>query len=195
MSPFRLAVALLLFVALGSAVSFAGTDGWNRAVTVWLQRPAPVPDLPSAILVFLGDAEIMIPVVALAGLALLRRDPRRGRWFLWIAAGLAATSALAFALKHVIPQPGPPPELQRHLARPGVGIPSPFSFPSGHTMRTTFFAGTLLRPTPLLAGVLVALMMAALVYLGDHWATDVLGGLCLGWVCVEAARRVLARPG
>ncbi len=121
MSPFRFAVALLLFGALASVVSFAGTDAWNRAVTVWLQRPAPVPDLPSAILVFLGDAEVIIPAVALAGVALLRRDPRRGRWLLWIASGLAATSALAFALKHLIPQPGPPPELQRHLARAGVG--------------------------------------------------------------------------
>jgi membrane-associated phospholipid phosphatase len=28
--------------------------------------------------------------------------------------------------------------------------------------------------------------MLALIYTGGHWLSDVLGGLCLGWVLVEA---------
>ncbi len=189
MSPLRLAGALLLLVVLAGVASLSITDSWNRAVTIWLQHAAPAPDVPAAVLVFLGNAEVMIPVAALAGLALLPRDPQRGRQALWIAAGLVAVSALAFTLKHVIPYPGPPYPFQRNVFRMGVSVPSPFSFPSGHTMRATFLAGILLRRIPLLAGAIVLCMMAALVYLGDHWTTDVLGGLCLGWACVEAARR------
>jgi membrane-associated phospholipid phosphatase len=99
-------------------------------------------------------------------------------------------SVLAVILKSVIPHLGPPEELQRHLLRPGIGLETANSFPSDHTIRTTFIAGTLLRHVPVLAGVLILCMMAALVYLGDHWTSDVLGGLCLGWACTEIARAV-----
>ncbi len=193
MSPFRVTTLLLLFVALGAAASLPAVQAWDRAVTVWLQRAAPAPDVPAVVLVFLGNAELVIPAAALVGLMLWTRNPWRGRRALWLAAGLALVSVLAFALKHVIPHPGPPAALQRHVFRIGVSVPQPFSFPSGHTMRTTFFAGILLRRLPLLAGTLVLAMMAALVYLGDHWTTDVLGGLCLGWTCVEVMRVVWDR--
>jgi membrane-associated phospholipid phosphatase len=55
-------------------------------------------------------------------------------------------------------------------------------------MRMTFFAANALRRVPAAAGALVFAVMAALVYLGDHWTSDVLGGLCLGWACAELAR-------
>jgi membrane-associated phospholipid phosphatase len=62
-------------------------------------------------------------------------------------------------------------------------------------MRTTLLAGTLLRDLPVGAAALVVAIMASLVYLGDHWATEVLGGLCLGWACVELARGAAVRLG
>jgi membrane-associated phospholipid phosphatase len=190
MSPLRLAGALLAFVLLALTALLPGTHHWDRSVTVWLQRAAPAPDLPAAALVFLGNAEVVITGIVVAGLVLLRWDRRRGRAALWLAAGLAGASVFAVILKNLIPHPGPPEELQRHLFRPGLSLPTPDSFPSGHTTRTTFIAGTLLRRFPLLAGALVLCIMAALVYLGDHWTSDVLGGLCLGWACAEIARGV-----
>ena len=188
MSPMRTAFAVLLFLLVAVFSSFSGAQHWDRTVTIWLQHAAPAPDLPASIFVFLGDAEVGIVAAALAGLVLLFRDRARGIAALQFAAALAVVGLLALLLKHVIPHPGPPESLQRHIARFGINVTSQFSLPSGHTMRTTFIAGTVLRRHPALAITLVFCMMAALVYLGDHWTTDVLAGLCLGWACVEVAQ-------
>jgi membrane-associated phospholipid phosphatase len=184
----RFVAAGAAFLAVAAVAFGLPSHRWDVAVTVWLQHAAPAPDAPAAIFVFLGDAEVSIPLVVLAGLVLRRRAPERTRTALWLAAGMIVTSAIAFGLKFVLPHLGPPPELQRITPRYGVSVPQPYSFPSGHTMRTTVFALGALRRTPLAAAALIIAMMAALVYLGDHWTSDVLGGLCLGWACAEAAR-------
>jgi len=157
---------------------------WDESVTIWLQRAAPAFDWPGAIVVFLGNAEVLIPAVVAGGL-LLGRHPGRATPILWLAVVLGAASLLAVTLKHLIPHPGPPDAFQRHHL-PGLHVPTPYSFPSGHTLRTTVLCGTVLRNTPWLAGALILCMMAALVYMGDHWLSDVIGGLCLGWVFLEA---------
>ncbi|HEV2283661.1 MAG TPA: phosphatase PAP2 family protein [bacterium] len=193
MKTARLVVALILFVAVAAGTFVLPGHRWDVAVTMWLQRAAPAPDLPSAILVFCGDAEVSIPAVALVGLLLWRGALPRARTALWLAAGMIVTSFIALALKFVVPHPGPPPEFQRVIQRVGLGLQQPYSFPSGHTMRATFFTIAALGRAPLAGAALVVAMMAALVYLGDHWTSDVLGGLCLGWACAEAARPF--RPG
>jgi len=186
----RLGAALFLFAVVAAATFLLPSHRWDVAVTTWLQRhAAPAADHAASIFVFLGDAEVQIPAVALvAVLWWWRRDESRGRAAVWLAAGLAVTSFIAFALKYLVPHAGPPPELQRAVARYGIAVPQPFSFPSGHTMRITFLAATALRGAPAGAIALIGAMMAALVYLGDHWTSDVLGGLCLGWACAELAR-------
>jgi membrane-associated phospholipid phosphatase len=189
MSRVRLGGAAGLFLVLAAIAWVGVSNHLDRAITMWLQQAAPLPDLPAALLVFLGNAELVIPAAALAGLTLYRRDPPRRIAAWWLAAGLAILSIVAIILKSTIPYAGPPDSLQRHLLyRRGVSLPTDFSFPSGHTMRTTLIAGTVLRRRPVLAGLAVICMMTALVYLGDHWTLDVLGGLCLGWVGVEVAR-------
>ncbi len=188
MSTQRIIGTVLLFLLLTLVALRGITNHWDVAATTWLQRAAPFPDLPAAIFVFLGDAEVLIPVVALLALWRMRFDPTRARAGLRLAASLVAVSFLAVVLKNLIVHPAPPPPLHRPVFQLGIHLSTPFSFPSGHTVRTTILAGTLLRRTPLLAGIIVVAMMAGLVYLGDHWASDVLGGLCLGWVCVEIMR-------
>lgn len=192
MSPVPVLIAVLFFILIAVVGSFPGAQHWDRSITLWLQHSAPVPDMFASVYVFLGDAEVVVTAAVLAGLVLLLRDRRRGIAALRLAVGVTAVSLLALLLKHVIPHPGPPAALVRHVHRFGISGPPGFSLPSGHTMRTTFIAGTVFRRYPLLAGALVLCMMAALVYLGDHWTSDVLAGLCLGWACAEVGRRLIA---
>jgi len=183
----------ILACALTAALFLGVQAAWDTSVTVWLQRAAPYFDWPAAILTFLGNAEIMIAAAAFSALLWFVRDRRQGLAVLWLTVGLLSASVIAFLLKLLLVHPGPPMALQRHVLDLGVFYPTPFSFPSGHTMRTTVLAGTVMRRAPLLAGVTVAAMMTALVYLGDHWTSDALGGLSLGWGCVVVLRAVRGR--
>ena len=98
-----------------------------------------------------------------------------------------------------------------HRPRPGANLVNviqqlnSYSFPSGHVLTYTAFFGflfflgyTLLKPslarTALLviSGSLVALIGISRIYVGDHWASDVIGAYLLGslWlvVCVYIYR-------
>ncbi len=189
----RAAVPILLSAVLTALAASPLPYRVDSAITVWLQHAAPQMDVPASLLVLLGNAEVAIPAVALAGVLLLVRNRAWALGILALAVGLAVMSLVAVLLKHVIVHPGPPPELQRHVLRSALSLHrTPYSYPSGHTIRTTMLAGLLL-PRHWSAGVLVVSMMAALVYLGDHWTTDVLGGLGVGWVGVEIARGIRER--
>jgi len=93
-----------------------------------------------------------------------------------------------------------------HRARPSADLIhivnqlNGYSFPSGHVMFYTGFFGficfliyTLLKPswirTLLLItfGSHIALIGISRIYLGDHWASDVLGAYLFGGVCLIAS--------
>jgi len=190
MGLLRFGCALGTFGLLTWIASSPMIHRWDEWVTVWLQRTAPIPDLPAAMLVLLGNAEVVILGLLLAAIVLWRQDRRRSTAALWLGGGVAVVGLVAVGLKHLIVHPGPPPALQRIVLNAGLQLPTPYSYPSGHTLRTTLLAGTIFRRVPLFAATLVLGMMAALVYLGDHWLSDVLGGLCLGWASVEVAGAV-----
>ena len=118
--------------------------------------------------------------------------------FHWEAvAGLFATLLPPIAnviIKETIQRPRPTVDLVRVLH-----ILDSYSFPSGHVMFYVGFFGflwflvyTLLKRSWLrtvllvLLGVFIALVGASRIYLGQHWASDVLGAYLLGSLTLVA---------
>jgi len=128
------------------------------------------------------------------GLAVARW--RRGSPDAWVPLLVLVVTLIEISIKTVVPQPPPPPELSRSDELvPYVHLTFAGAFPSGHVARTTFLAGITRVPT-WLAALAVALMMVSRVYLGDHWISDVVGGLLLGLLVaqvVAVAERRLRR--
>src|SRR5215813_3067787 len=104
--------------------------------------------------------------------------------------GLGSIWLLTNAIKIIVGRPRPSPDLVEVYAN-SVAC----SFPSGHV--TTYMAlygfllylvYTLMRPSPLrsalliVLGALIGLVGLSRVYLGAHWASDVFGGYCLGFI-------------
>jgi undecaprenyl-diphosphatase len=152
-----------------NVVGFAGLMGW-----VSLIGYAPQIYLLVAVLAVLLFAlglrwEAVVSVVAAAG-----------------AAGLGQL------VKLVVHRPRPGASLVNVIAQLNS-----YSFPSGHVLTYTAFFGflfflalTLLKPSwartvlLLLLGSLVALIGLSRIYVGDHWASDVVGAYLLGSICL-----------
>jgi undecaprenyl-diphosphatase len=144
---------------------------------------------------FLGSFPAISIQIAVIGGAILfiRREPRPGLWLLATALGAWISSN---GFKALLDRPRP---------EPGLVDAGGAAFPSGHaTQGTAYFvmlavvlAAALPRPwrypVAWLAAAIGILSGLSRIYLGVHWATDVLGGFALGlaWSCALLA----ARPG
>jgi membrane-associated phospholipid phosphatase len=97
---------------------------------------------------------------------------------------------LTNAIKIIVGRARPTPDLVEVYAHSTTR-----SFPSGHVTSYMALYGflfylvyTLMRPSPLrsalltLLGAMTGLVGLSRVYLGAHWASDVLGGYCLGFI-------------
>lgn len=153
-------------------------------------------------MVLLSSWWVKGPAFVLAALAvdlLARRRPLAIPWAaLLTLASVLAGSAASSAAKLAFERPRPP------LGDAGIAavgtLPSSWSFPSGHA--TTAFAaavalGLLCPRLRLPALVLAAAVALSRVYLGVHYAADVVAGAALGAVIgvalVVALRRALPR--
>ncbi len=204
--PESASLALLAVCLLSIAWAFFAllATVWMRGEPLAIDRSVfdamltlrnPLADRLMAALATLGDPEVLLPpvVVALGYLVWRRRWIAAAHWLAALAFGFALTAALGVG----IDMPRPPT------------APRGFGFPSiAVTMATIgfgFFAVLIAREWPgrkrvwpyLLAGVVVALLGFARLYLGAHWLSDVVAGVLLGvvWLLVLgiAYRRHVAR--
>lgn len=189
-------------VASGALLSLAerpnGSTGFDRSITAWaVEHRDHVLTAIARALSTVGSQTVLLPVTGLVALMLvLRRRFAAAGGLVLVWAGAIGLYNLA---KQIVGRPRPPAVLW--LTHAGG-----FSFPSGHaTQSLATFAALLLvallwLPRLRPAGWAIVLILAAgvgwsRVYLGVHWATDVLAGWCaaaawlalVGWLRGAAA--------
>jgi undecaprenyl-diphosphatase len=128
-----------------------------------------------------GIWQVVLGVIAVVGLFIFER---RAGWLMLIG---SISSLLDNIIKLVISRQRPPADLV-HILSPTTG----FSYPSGHAVFFTWMSFMIavsiapkIRPSYrpilwILAAIVIVLTCLARVWAGDHWPSDVLGGVLLG---------------
>jgi len=101
-----------------------------------------------------------------------------------------------FALKNIVSRPRPYLSVEGLL--PLLPPPDPNSFPSGHTCAAFAAAGIWWRTLPKRAFGIAAVVAAAIMgfsrmYVGLHYPTDVVAGMCVGLFCSFMIWRIYLR--
>lgn len=157
----------------------------DPAVTKFFQNIFPrTLDIPFSIFSLLGSFEITALGVLAIALWVFRRQKRIFYSLIFFGGILM----FEFIGKLFLYHPGPPPVFFRYsipFVFPTSYVHTNYSFPSGHVSRTLFLAVVtafiVRRRLVSLAAVLFSLVMIfSRIYLGEHWFSDVLGGLFLG---------------
>jgi membrane-associated phospholipid phosphatase len=191
-----LPAAAIVFGLLGLG-AVAGVLVWDEPITRWIVDSRN-PDLNEVFrrVSFLGSTKVVFAVSAVAALLAARRCPRLALAIVVIALARPATE---FLLKELVSRPRP----AGNRLVGGEG----YSFPSGHPLAVVASWGTL----PLVAALytrrrllwwitavavwtLVVLVALSRVWLGVHWASDVVASLALAVLGVAVAERYVVRP-
>ena len=176
---------------LGLAERPDGSTGFDRSITSWsVDHRASWLTTVARALSTIGSQKVLLPLVAVVAIVLVVRGARTPAGLLIVIwAGAIELYSLA---KNVVDRPRPPMHLWLTSA-------SSSAFPSGHATQSlsTFAALALVaaavapiarRPGLALAAVVAAGVGWSRVYLGVHWATDVLAGWLAAacWVALVA---------
>jgi len=181
----------LLLLLLETTQLFTTVD---PKTTLFLQSLIPrYLDMPLSLFSLLGAFELTSIVVLLLVYWLYWQ-----KRIVYLPLGILFSAILVLELvgKFLVYHPGPPKDFFRYSIPfhfPSGYVQTNYSFPSGHVSRTTFllvvgifFSNVFIKESvkkklALIALLLLGLMMIiSRIYLGEHWLSDVLGGLFLG---------------
>lgn len=178
-------LALAALALLAMLVTTGVLRGLDRALLELAQRADhPALDVLGSAVGLLGQAEVTAGIAL--GLTVARLVTGRREAAVPLFIGLVVIVELA--LKLSVPQPPPPEELSRSVVLlPGAHAALPGAFPSGHMARAAFLAAIVHVPRSAAVAALVLLTLSR-VHLAEHWPSDVLGGLLLGYGVAAIAR-------
>jgi undecaprenyl-diphosphatase len=197
-----LVLGLVAFVLVGWGVgelwTSIGASADLRAVR-WVadQRTAALTDI-ARVVTWLGSSAVLVPLAAIACLALERHGLRREA--IVIAVSLGGAIVLWHVVKGLVRRARPPVEHLAHV----TGT----SFPSGHSTQAGAFwlslvlvapaAGASRTMTRAVGGValtIVVIVACSRVYLGVHYPGDVVAGVLLGGGWAWFVSRCVGRTG
>ena len=183
-----LLATLLFMVITGIVLDGSITQTSDQLIYSALQSlRTPWGDQLMALFTSLGDLESILALALGVAVLLLLQGHRRAFYYLLAATGFGLLAPLLLKYSLRIPRPPGSPDFL-----------SPWSFPSAHVLRSLTLYGflsimiarTLIREWRWFPYSVAALIIGAVslsrLYLGVHWATDILGSLTLGiaWIAL-----------
>jgi len=184
------AVQLTLFAALAWWVHVYPVLPVDVAITREFQEnPSPWLNLLMVIISYPGNSPLLLVLVLLTAVVFWLVGLRLEAVF--VVALSAISSALNVLIKYIVARPRPTANLVDVFQ-----VASGQSFPSGHVMAYLAYWGLLFSFAIILfrgkrwwrilmlvvSAIFVALVGPSRIYLGDHWASDVLGSYLIGGV-------------
>jgi undecaprenyl-diphosphatase len=191
--PWVLPVGVMVVSVLG-VLAALDLLVWDEPITHWfVSNRTDALDTVARRISWFGSTKVVLVVAAVAAAVSWRKCPRLALAIIAIA---LARPLIEHGLKELVDRPRP----QGDQLVPGRGP----SFPSGHPLATAASWGLV----PLVVGLytakrwiwwatagavwtLAVLVAASRVYLGVHWATDVVASLILATVGVLGAERFI----